>query len=138
VFSDVGKWWADGTTFLCRAVAKKWNWANDRKEFFVCKVLLPKGEGNHDHDTMTARISVAMATYNGAAFLEEQLLSLSAQTVLAHELWVTDDGSKDSTLSVMQRFSAGHHFQYIFVATLKGWADGVTFFRQLRCAHLRT
>jgi len=46
-----------------------------------------------------------MATYNGAAFLEEQVLSLFRQTVLPKELWVTDDGSTDSTLAVLERFS---------------------------------
>jgi len=55
---------------------------------------------------MTSIISVAMATYNGADFLEEQLLSLTSQTILPHELWVTDDGSTDATLAVLQRFSA--------------------------------
>ena len=55
-------------------------------------------------------ISVAMATFNGAAFLEEQLQSLSKQLVLPHELWVTDDGSTDTTLSVLERFSSDAPF----------------------------
>ena len=59
---------------------------------------------------MTKHISVAMATYNGSIFLEEQLLSLFRQTVLPNELWVTDDGSTDSTLAILERFSLGAPF----------------------------
>src|SRR5690349_23467576 len=40
-------------------------------------------------------ISVVLATYNGAAFLREQLDSLAAQAVLPFELVVGDDGSTD-------------------------------------------
>ena len=39
---------------------------------------------------MNVLISVAMATYNGANFLEAQLDSLAAQTRLPDELVVTD------------------------------------------------
>lgn len=51
-------------------------------------------------------ISVAMATYNGARFLQEQLQSLSEQTLLPAELVVTDDGSTDETLAVLAAFAA--------------------------------
>ena len=45
-----------------------------------------------------------MATYNGEAFLQEQLTSLLNQTFLPHELIVCDDGSSDSTLDILERF----------------------------------
>ena len=51
------------------------------------------------------RISVAMATYNGARFLGEQLDSLARQTRLPFELVVTDDGSTDTTLALLQAFA---------------------------------
>jgi glycosyltransferase involved in cell wall biosynthesis len=50
-------------------------------------------------------ISVAMATYNGAPFLHEQLASLATQTKLPLELVVTDDGSEDGTLKVIAEFA---------------------------------
>jgi glycosyltransferase involved in cell wall biosynthesis len=50
-------------------------------------------------------ISVAMATYNGARFIREQLSSLAAQTYLPSELVVTDDGSSDETLDIIADFS---------------------------------
>lgn len=53
-----------------------------------------------------ARISVAMATYNGARFIAEQLTSLSAQEVLPFELVVCDDGSSDGTPEMVEAFAA--------------------------------
>jgi glycosyltransferase involved in cell wall biosynthesis len=53
---------------------------------------------------MTAKISVAMATYNGERFIREQLDSLAAQTLPPCELVVTDDGSTDATLAIIEEF----------------------------------
>jgi glycosyltransferase involved in cell wall biosynthesis len=52
------------------------------------------------------RISIAMATYNGARFIEEQLDSIAAQTLLPAELVVTDDGSTDGTVGILERFAS--------------------------------
>ena len=51
-------------------------------------------------------VSVAMATYNGARFLVEQLDSLVRQTMLPDELVVSDDGSTDDTLTLLRTFAA--------------------------------
>jgi glycosyltransferase involved in cell wall biosynthesis len=53
----------------------------------------------------TQRISIAMATYNGATYLLDQLDSLAAQTLLPYELVVTDDGSTDATLEILDAFA---------------------------------
>jgi glycosyltransferase involved in cell wall biosynthesis len=55
-------------------------------------------------------ISVAMATYNGERFLQEQLDSLARQTLLPSELVACDDGSTDDTLAILQRFQASAPF----------------------------
>jgi glycosyltransferase involved in cell wall biosynthesis len=47
-------------------------------------------------------ISVAMATYNGEAFIREQLQSICAQTRLPAEIVVSDDGSSDRTLEIVR------------------------------------
>jgi glycosyltransferase involved in cell wall biosynthesis len=52
------------------------------------------------------KISVAMATYNGARYIGEQLASLAAQTRLPDELVVTDDASSDGTVGIVERFAA--------------------------------
>ncbi len=49
--------------------------------------------------------SIALCTYNGAEFLEEQLDSFLTQTVLPDELVIGDDVSTDRTVSLIERFA---------------------------------
>lgn len=51
-----------------------------------------------------AAISVALATYNGARFLREQLESLLRQTLPPAELVVGDDRSTDGTVEILEEF----------------------------------
>lgn len=46
-------------------------------------------------------VSIALATYNGAHFLREQLDTLLAQSRPPDEIVVTDDGSVDDTLAIL-------------------------------------
>lgn len=50
-------------------------------------------------------LSIAMATYNGAAHLDEQLASLARQTRLPDELVVCDDASTDATPAILEAFA---------------------------------
>jgi glycosyltransferase involved in cell wall biosynthesis len=50
---------------------------------------------------MTAEISVALCTYNGADYVEEQVASILDQSRAPDELVVSDDGSSDGTLDVV-------------------------------------
>jgi hypothetical protein len=56
------------------------------------------------------KLSVALCTYNGAAFLPAQLDSLVGQTRRPDELVVCDDRSQDETVPVLERFAAGAPF----------------------------
>jgi len=49
-------------------------------------------------------ISVALATYNGEKYLEEQLLSLAKQTVPPVEIVISDDCSSDRTVHIVNSF----------------------------------
>ena len=51
------------------------------------------------------KISIAMAAYNGASYLKEQLDSLVAQTRQPDELVVCDDGSSDETVAILTDFA---------------------------------
>jgi glycosyltransferase involved in cell wall biosynthesis len=59
---------------------------------------------------MANRLSVALATYNGATYLSEFLDSLTAQQQLPHELVVSDDASTDATLAILERFASDATF----------------------------
>src|ERR1041385_3566343 len=51
-------------------------------------------------------LSIALATYNGAVYLKEQLESIAAQTRTPDELVISDDQSTDDTLKLIEEFAA--------------------------------
>ncbi len=50
------------------------------------------------------KVSVAMITYNGAGFIEKQLVSILNQTVKPDEIIISDDGSTDGTLEIILEY----------------------------------
>src|SRR5262245_8486729 len=52
------------------------------------------------------KFSIAMCTFNGADYLPAQLESLSKQTLRPAELIICDDGSSDSTQTILNTFAA--------------------------------
>ncbi len=56
------------------------------------------------------KLSVALCTFNGAAFVEEQLTSIAAQSRRPDEMIVCDDMSTDATPRILERFSVAAPF----------------------------
>ena len=56
-------------------------------------------------------VTVLLATFNGSHFLRQQLDSIAAQTYLQWQLIVSDDGSHDDTLAILQTFQEEHPYQ---------------------------
>jgi glycosyltransferase involved in cell wall biosynthesis len=52
------------------------------------------------------RISIAMCTFNGEAFLAEQLESIRAQSRPPNELVICDDGSTDNSAALVRNFAS--------------------------------
>jgi len=52
------------------------------------------------------KISICMAVYNGAPFLQEQLESIIAQTYTNWELLIRDDGSTDSGMDILTYYAS--------------------------------
>lgn len=50
-------------------------------------------------------LSVAIATFNGASYIKEQLASLAEQTCAPSELVISDDCSEDRTLAIVEEFA---------------------------------
>lgn len=50
----------------------------------------------------STNICILMATYNGAQYVEEQILSIQRQTIANWTLLVRDDGSTDNTLGIVK------------------------------------
>jgi hypothetical protein len=55
-------------------------------------------------------ISVALCTWNGSAFLREQLQSVAAQSLPPHELVIFDDCSSDDTAALARQFAESAPF----------------------------
>lgn len=67
------------------------------------------------------KISVAIATYNGGSYIYEQLLSIVQQLDELDEIVVSDDGSSDNTIEIIQKFQE----IYSNIKLVKGPRQGV-------------
>lgn len=56
------------------------------------------------------KISIALATYNGATYLDEQLASYRRQTRPPDEVVISDDNSSDGTWGILEKFKAESPF----------------------------
>ena len=79
----------------------------------------------HDRPVAATKrdVSVAMTTYNGAAYLEQQLHSLAEQAFRPTEMVVCDDASTDGTPALLHRFAATAPFpvQVVLNPRNLGW-----------------
>lgn len=53
----------------------------------------------------SSRVAVLLCTFNGGRFLGQQLDTLLAQSCQDFTLWVSDDGSSDDTINIVQSFT---------------------------------
>lgn len=49
-------------------------------------------------------VSIVMATYNGEKYLKEQIDSILSSTYQEFELYIVDDGSSDTTMSILEYY----------------------------------
>lgn len=55
------------------------------------------------------KISVVLALYNGSRFIVDQMVSILNQTRLPDEVYFSDDGSKDNTIELVEKFIQEHN-----------------------------
>lgn len=73
-------------------------------------------------------VTVVMATYNGEAFIAEQLDSIMGQTYSAAEIVVVDDGSTDRTLEIVAAYNSGRiliHRNLVNLGVQGSFATGI-------------
>jgi glycosyltransferase involved in cell wall biosynthesis len=80
------------------------------------------------------RFCVALCTYNGQAFLAEQLASIARQTRLPDAMVVVDDASADATLEVARRFAAEAPFPVSVLRNPRNLGYARNFERAIRAA----
>jgi glycosyltransferase involved in cell wall biosynthesis len=71
-------------------------------------------------------ISVVMATYNGAKYLEQQIESILKQTLPPAELIVCDDCSTDGTVAILERYKNQLKLNYVVNPRQLGVIDNFT------------
>lgn len=76
----------------------------------VCKEEKP-GSG----ETKTPRIEVLLAAFDGASYIEEQLDSILNQTVMDIRILVSDDGSRDETRTILERYENRYPGQVVCI-----------------------
>jgi glycosyltransferase involved in cell wall biosynthesis len=79
-------------------------------------------------------VSVVMATYNGARFIDEQLASLLWQTLMPSELIVSDDGSTDETITIVEKFRLAAPFPVRVIRNPERLGYGANFLNAARHA----
>ena len=55
-----------------------------------------------DSKMQTKTVTILMATYNGASYIKNQILSLQQQKHRNWQLYIQDDGSKDRTVAIIK------------------------------------
>ena len=55
---------------------------------------------------MSQHITVLLAAYNGVSYIEEQIRSILGQTLPPDQLLISDDGSTDGTMELLERLQA--------------------------------
>jgi glycosyltransferase involved in cell wall biosynthesis len=59
-------------------------------------------------------ISIALATYNGEKYLVQQLETLINQTYTNIEIVVSDDGSTDNTIKILESYANKHNHFFVY------------------------
>lgn len=80
------------------------------------------------------RVSVAMATYNGGAYIAAQLMSIIAQERPPDELIVCDDQSTDHTLDIVSDLARGAPFEVVLHRNAERLGYSRNFEKALRAA----
>lgn len=80
-------------------------------------------------------VEILMATYNGAAYIEDQIRSIQAQTFRNWKMVIHDDGSTDETITIVADFCKQDHRITILSDEVKGLGAAGNFLHLL--AHAR-
>ena len=58
-------------------------------------------------------VAIVLCTFNGSKYIEELMDSIIVQTYENWELWISDDGSKDNTISVVRQYAEHAPAEYV-------------------------
>lgn len=76
-------------------------------------------------------VAIIMTTYNGEKYVEEQIKSILSSSYQDFELYIFDDGSKDSTISILERYKADYPDKINFVRNSMNYGVTMNFIQAL-------
>ncbi len=69
-------------------------------------------------------VAILLCSYQGESYMEDQLVSLIEQTHPRWRLFISDDGSRDRTLKIIQQFKLHHQLKlHLFNGPKQGFAQ---------------
>ncbi|MGI9393708.1 MAG: glycosyltransferase, partial [Boseongicola sp.] len=99
-----------------------------------CSALWPSTVRS-PHDPPSAdHVTILLATFNGAAHVNEQLESYCNQTHRNWSLLVSDDGSSDETCSIIRKFARRNSKRQVTLLRGPGNGSASNFLSLLRAA----
>ena len=78
------------------------------------------------------RVAVIMATFNGGEFIEEQIETILNQRGVAVKLFISDDGSSDKTLSIINALQKKNKDLHILKPHPSNLGPGKNFYRLIK------
>jgi glycosyltransferase involved in cell wall biosynthesis len=78
------------------------------------------------------KFSVAMCTYNGEKYVEQQLMSILQQSLPVDEIIICDDSSKDHTVAIADRILKEHSIPYRIVVNTPALGVSNNFLKALK------
>ncbi len=107
---------ASGCKVLEVEVARMWGRFESRRRLAAWRTYRDLRESKVSDVKESSRtdvtVSVLIATYNGARFIEQQLESIRQQTRPANEVLIWDDGSTDTTVAIVQTYIQRHRLTH--------------------------
>lgn len=91
---------------------------------FYCDIMNINTQNESYADSMSRKVAILLCTYNGQKYLKQQLESILSQSYPHWDLHVSDDGSMDETLSILQYYQnqCKNNKFYIYKGPSKGFA----------------
>ena len=78
-------------------------WSNDSKYNSKHQKMYNEWKKNKEENLHKKKVSVAMATYNGKKYIQEQIDSILENLEKKDELIISDDGSNDGTIEIIKK-----------------------------------
>ncbi|WP_407160968.1 glycosyltransferase [Aeromonas caviae] len=83
----------------------------------------------------TKTVTILMATYNGANYIKNQILSLQQQKYNNWQLYIQDDGSKDQTITIIKEMMVFDSRIHLVDSDYYGKGTGRNFLSLVKCSN---